>query len=307
MRRIRGVLVVLAVAALAACSSGGSESSDGGGADMAGPEVSQEQAEAGDGASVSDQGAVGRDVATETGERQVITTAHATVVVDDPEEAATDLAALTTAAGGHVQNRSVHQGEDDADYQSLPSASMTLRVPSAELEGVLTDLTDLGDVRDISQSSEDVTRTIVDLDARISALETSTARLEEIMAGAETSADLIDAEAALSERQAELESLLSQREHLADQVAMSTLHVELTTEPAPEVTADGFVGGLQTGWQALVSFVSVLVVTVGVLLPWLVLLAIPAAIIFVVTKRRRRRNTAPAGESEPEVAHSESS
>ncbi|SEE65829.1 protein of unknown function [Ruania alba] len=270
---------------------------------MAGPQVEQEAA--GDGASVADRDAAGRDV-DQTGERQVITTAYATVVVDDPEVAATDLATLTSAVGGHVQSRSVHQGENTDEYRSLPSASMTLRVPSDELEGMLADLADLGDVREVSQDSEDVTRTLVDLDARISALETSTARLEEIMAGAATSAELIEAEAALSERQAELESLLSQREHLAEQVALSTLHVELTAEDLPEVTADGFLGGLQTGWQALVSFVSVLVVTVGVLLPWLVVLAIPAVLLLVIAKRRRRRNDTPTNPNNPEPVPNES-
>ncbi|WP_159618025.1 DUF4349 domain-containing protein [Ruania rhizosphaerae] len=298
MRRIHGVIAAATLALLAACSAGTSTN------DSAGSEAGQPEM-AGDGASVADRDAAGSDV-DQTGERQVITTAHATVVVDDPEVAATDLATLTSAVGGHVQSRSVHQGEDTDEYRSLPSASMTLRVPADELEGMLTDLTDLGDVREVSQDSEDVTRTLVDLDARISALETSTARLEEIMAGAETSADLIEAESALSERQAELESLLSQREHLADQVAMSTLHVEMTTEPAPEVTADGFFGGLQTGWQALVSFVSVLVVTVGVLLPWLAVLAIPAVLLLVIAKRRRRRNDTPASPSEPTPVPNES-
>lgn len=204
------------------------------------------------------------------------------------------MATLTTAVGGYVESRSVHQGGDSE--RDLPSASLTVRVPADELEDVLADLADLGDVRDVSQSSDDVTTTLVDLDARISALETSTARLEEIMASAETSADLIEAEAALSERQAELESLVSQREAIADQVAMSTLHVQLTTEPAPEVTAEGFLGGLQTGWRALISFVDTVVVTFGVLLPWLVLLAIPTAVLLVVRKSRRRRASGGTGE-----------
>ncbi|QOR70345.1 DUF4349 domain-containing protein [Ruania alkalisoli] len=297
MRRIHGVIAAATLALLAACSAGTSTN------DSAGSEAGQPEM-AGDGASVADS--PGRDTDTEIGERQVITTAYATVVVDDPETAATDLATLTSAVGGHVQSRSIYQGENTYEYRSLPSASMTLRVPADELEGMLADLADLGDVRDVSQDSEDVTRTLVDLDARISALETSTARLEEIMAGAETSADLIEAEAALSERQAELESLLSQREHLADQVAMSTLHVQLTAEDLPEVTADGFLGGLQTGWQALVSFVSTLVVALGVLLPWLVVLAIPAAIIAVIVRRRRRKSGSPATPNNPEPVPNES-
>ncbi|UFU02749.1 DUF4349 domain-containing protein [Ruania suaedae] len=292
MRRIQGVIAAAALAMLAACSSGMSTS------DSAGPGSDQPEMADG-GGSMAD--APGRDTGTTVEQRQVITTAHATVVVDDPEQGASDVAGLATAVGGYVENRSVYRGEPDARDQ--PSADLTVRVPSDDLEGVLADLAELGELRDVSQSSDDVTATLVDLDARISALETSTARLEEIMATAETSSDLLEAEAALSERQAELESLLSQREQLADLVAMSTLHVQLTSAPAPEVSADGFLGGLQTGWRSLVSFVDTVVVTFGVLLPWLVLLTIPVAAIVVAHKRRRgREQTPPAGPPAAEVS-----
>lgn len=75
MRRIHGVLAAATLALLAACSAGTSHDSAGSGAGQ--PEM------AGDGASVADS--PGRDADTELGDRQVITTAHATIVVDDPE------------------------------------------------------------------------------------------------------------------------------------------------------------------------------------------------------------------------------
>src|SRR5699024_9813240 len=103
----------------------------------------------------------------------------------------------------------------------------TLRVPADELEQLMKDIEGSGEVVERSQNAEDVTDAVRDLDARISALEVSTERLEDIMGEADSAADLLEAEKALSERQGELESLVAQRDDLEDQVSMSTLEVEL--------------------------------------------------------------------------------
>lgn len=222
--------------------------------------------------------------------REVITTANATIVVTDPAESVDELAALVEDAGGRVDERVVRS--DTEAGGSPPSAAMTLRVPAEELETLLTELAGFGQVQELSQEAEDVTQAARDLDARIAALETSTDRLLEIIADADNSADLIAAEEALSQRQAELESLQSQREYLSDQVAMSTVRVDLIARDDPSVEAGGFLGGLASGWRALVTFANGLLVFTGVALPWLVLLGIPALIV-VVLVRRRRRNRSP--------------
>src|SRR5699024_10432345 len=123
-------------------------------------------------------------------------------------------------------------------------AWLTVRIPADELSQSITRIEELGEATEISLSSDDVTLRGRDLDARISALEASTERLIGLMAEAETSEALIAAEDALSERQAELEALRSERSYLSDQVAMSTLSISVSTERVVELEADGFVGGL---------------------------------------------------------------
>jgi hypothetical protein len=142
----------------------------------------------------------------------------------------------------------------------------------------------------VSVSRSDVTATAVDLDARISALQTSVARLQALMDGAATTDALLAAEAALAERQGQLESLQSQRALLADQVEMSTLSVHL--EPfgvAPAGGPGGFLEGLGTGWRALVSALGAAVVVLGILLPWAVVAAVVAAVVLVPVRLARRR------------------
>ncbi|GAB2600362.1 DUF4349 domain-containing protein [Pseudactinotalea suaedae] len=290
--RTRAVLAAasLTLLALAGCSSGGG--ADGGGSDQG----DSGQVGGDDGGVEEAAGDVDTPMSPIDGERrEVIITADASVLVDDPREAAVELAALAAASGGHVESRQEHAGTGEHD----PGwASLVLRIPSEELTGMIDDLADVGEVQSVSQSEEDVTSIAVDLDARIAALETSTDRLLEIMAGAETTEDLLATEKTLSERQADLESLQSQRAALSDRVAMSTLTVSLdSVPPSPAAARGGFLGGLESGWNALVSFVGSALVVLGALLPWLVAIGVPALLTVVFLRRRQRTPAATTGPS----------
>src|SRR4051794_41354020 len=238
--------VALALALLVGCSGPGSSSSSAGGG--------------GAGSVAAPGGAAG---ATDSdASRQVVTTATASVSVKDPATGAQRVSELVETAGGRVDERT-EQAASGEDQDSF--ADLVVRVPAAALTGLLADLEDIGDVTNVSVSRSDVTATTVDLDARISALQTSATRLQTLMDGAATTEALLAAEKALSERQEKLESLQSQRAQLADQVELSTLRVHL--EPfgvAPAGGPDGFVEGLGTGWRALVSALGAAVVVLGV-------------------------------------------
>ena len=127
-------------------------------------------------------------------------------------------------------------------------------MPADQLQDVVDELDDVGEVTATNLSRQDVTEQTVDLEARIDAAQASVDRLTALMAQAQSVADLIAAEAALSERQALLESYQQQLEMLDDQVAMSTLSVTVRRTSSPS-TADpaGFGDGLAAGWNGLVA------------------------------------------------------
>ncbi len=276
MRRfLSTAALTFATAVLVGCS--GPDSSDSGGATAGG---------AGGGMEVPE---VAEDVADADEDRQVVTTASASVAVEDPAAAARRISELVEAAGGRVDERT-EQAASGEDGVEGAVADLVVRVPAAALTDLLADLEDLGDVESVSVSRSDVTATAVDLDARISALRTSVARLQALMDGAATTEALLAAEEALAERQEQLESLQSQRALLADQVELSTLTVHL--EPfgvAPAGGPDGFGDGLGTGWRALTSAVGAAVVVLGVLLPWLGVAALVAGAVLVPVRLLRRR------------------
>jgi hypothetical protein len=224
--------------------------------------------------------------------RQVVTTATASLAVRDPADSAQRVSELVGSLGGRVDERTEQAASGG---NGTASADLVVRVPAAALTGLLADLKKLGDVTNVSVSRSDVTATAVDLDARISALRTSVARLQGLMQNAATTDALLAAEKALSDRQANLESLQSQRALLADQVELSTLTVHLgPVGVAPAHGPRGFLEGLGTGWRALVTTLGVTVVVLGVLLPWLALVAFVATAALVLLRRVRRRWRRPA-------------
>src|SRR5699024_4132124 len=213
MRRTRGIAaaVLVTMLALAGCGSAGQ-----GGADRA-PSAQEDMDTAQPQGQAATEGqAPGQDGTVEV--REIITTAEVSVVVADPVHSTSEVVQLAETAGGRVDQRTVQaeRTDDDGRADQPASARLTVRIPAADLDGFLTDLEQVGEIGRVSQTSEDVTQAAQDLDARIEALETSTDRLLQIMAEADDTTDLIAIEEALSQRQAELESLRSQRAYLSD-------------------------------------------------------------------------------------------
>ena len=282
MRRTATIPVFIALAALAltGCSAAGSSAETSYGGDSA-PQVQEFAADSSEGSP---------NVLVAPGDRQVITTGYVTITVDSPTDAAADAVRITEQSGGRVDGRSEYAPKDDTDKGS---ATLTLRIPSVRLTATLDELRKLGTVEEVSLNSQDVTQTTADLDARITALRASVDRLVTLLANASDTDTLLKVETTLSDRQAQLESLESERRYYADQVSLSTVTLNLvSTYNAPITEPDTFLSGLITGWNAFVAFFAGLLVALGVLLPWLIFAGIiTAAVILIVrfTSKRKLR------------------
>lgn len=244
--------------------------------------------------------------AAEAGDREIVATASATVRVQDSAAAAQRIAEAATQAGGYVESMSVGgarlpsaqdpvvgreaEGADGVSAPAYQDAWITVRIPAERLTDSISALSKVGDVTASEVQQRDVTTEAVDLRARVEALTASVDRLTELVSKASSTADLISAEDALAERQAERDSLRQQLTVLETQVRLSSLTVTLTTpEPAVEADPAGFGDGFAAGWNGLVAMLNGIVVTLGFLLPWLVVLAVVVLIVWVARRARRRR------------------
>jgi len=237
-----------------------------------------------------------------TSDREVITSGSVTMTVADPEDVAAQLSRQVEGLGGWVEELSQQAASDYTEA----SAHLVVRIPSTDVTSTLASLEEYGTVEDVTLNRTDVTMQVRDVEARIRALRLSIERMEDLLARATSTEDLVDAEQMLTDRQSQLESLLSQQAQLADQVAMSTLEIQLWApdalpEPEPE-SPKGFWGGLVTGWEAFLTFGERALLVLGVLLPWIAFFAVIAAIILVIARTAQRRRAAkglPAASPRP--------
>ena len=254
------------------------------------------------GAMSAEGGGVAADpgkAAVEDTSREIITTAQVQLRVADVQDAADEIAALAAAHGGYVESADIgsREGQTDASMPAPPSEPgsgwISIRIAADDLDEVLTALGDDGEVLRSSVSRQDVTSTAIDLRARIDAAQASVTRLTELMAKSGSVGDLIAAESALSERQALLESYQQQLKSLDEQVALSTVTVQLTERTtATEADPAGFGDGLLAGWNGLIVTLNGLVVALGFLLPWLVIAGAALLVIWLIRRRRRADRTA---------------
>ncbi|MGK0715689.1 DUF4349 domain-containing protein [Leucobacter sp. W1153] len=278
----------LLVAPLSACASGlnGLES-------MASPDQS---ARGVDGVLVSPDSAEMVDQTTEAQQvgQQVIHSGDATIFVGDPAAAADDVRDLAENLGGYVDSQTVSEASED----SRARATLAIRVPADEFDAAFEALHEVGEVVNQSRSALDVTLQYVDLEARVEALQGSVDRLTELMSGAASTGELIEAETALSQRQQELDSLRAQLKSLESQVSYSSIWVSLETESVLPGGPANFWEGLIAGLDSILKAAAAALVFFGVLLPWTVLIAVVVVLVLWLVRLGRKRHTSHPGHGE---------
>lgn len=228
-----------------------------------------------------------------TTERMVVRTASLDLVVPDTEKALDDVQAMARELGGYVVSVEAYQ------YQEGRQATVTLRIPAENLDTALDRLRAMATtVRRESVSGQDVTDQYVDLESRLRHLEAKEKQLLEFLDRAEDTEAVLAVYEHLSATQAEIEQVKGRMQYLENQAALATVTVSLT----PDVMAQPLETGgwnlpatvrsaVETLLNVLEFFVKALIYIVIVVLPALILVALPIFGIFLLVRwlvRRRR-------------------
>ena len=288
---------LLGLGSLSACAG----ASDDAGGDSSGSaavdqsEVAPKPAEGDRGAGVvaGGQGSVAPEtVRAGTGDK-LVRRANLQLKVDSLRGSAERIRSIATTQGGSVLSEELYSSEG-AGVDT--AGSITISVPASSLDSTIGLIEKVGDVQFRSSSSEDVTATYVDTEARVTSLTESVGRIRDLLATAKNISDLVALENELSRRQAELDALTAQLANLKDAVAMSPISITLSTDDFEPVTAGGFLSGLRSGWSAFLTSLSVLATALGAVLP----VALAGALVGVpVAMWWRRRRVGPV----PALAH----
>ena len=336
---------VTAIAAIAAgslftvvaCTSGSANSSAAGGysaaepqarSDAGSPEVyptAAQEAPAAEGGSAADaaagSGSAGLAAVT-LDSSKVIKTADLSIRLQVEPVAATDDAAADREANAAARAAAI--GAAGASARGIAtgvggflssadgggsSLTISVRVPADQYDTAIDRLGALGEITSRTETSQDVTAEVVDVNSRVESMTASVARVRALLAQATTIAEVISIESELSVREANLESLQQQQASLAGQTAMSTITVSftaVTNDPSvpPPAEPSGFVAGITAGWNALMDFFRWIGGALGAFLPFLPLVLIVVVLIWWPIRRTRRRRAAAAAAaaSTPPVA-----
>jgi hypothetical protein len=230
-------------------------------------------------------------------EPAIISKASVSMESDDVEQARFDAIEVMDKYHGSLQADESATGEDGA----MKTARIAIRVPSKDFEAAYADLQTIGENVSARSGSEDVTTEVIDVEARIRAQEQSLARMEALLGQAQSLRTVIAIESQLTRRQAELDSLKSRQAFLDDQTSDATIivHIERTPEkeePKEDEDDKGFLAGLSDGWDNLAAATVGLATVLGLLLPFLVVIALVGVPIAVLVRRWR---PAPAPVTEP--------
>jgi hypothetical protein len=316
--RAAGILTAITMTAvMAACSTNGSDddsadsgmsevapgqASDGGAADSAGSAEAPSEASRDFGDTTSSEsdavsGSSPGSGSTPQMERAIIASGAISLSSKDVGETRREVQRIVDAQGGDVTEENTESDEDgETSY-----ARLVIRVPSSKFSASMEALEQAGVLRSSTRGSDDVTTEVIDTGVRVRAQEASLKRVELLLAEARSLKDIIWIESQLTSRQAELDSLKSQQSWLKDQTSLSTITVDISTQPAKakekkdDDTPAGFVAGLEGGMKAMGAAFVALATILGALLPFALVALVLGVPIWWVSRRRKVTRPAPAG------------
>ena len=152
--------------------------------------------------------------------REIIFTASVAVGVDDVEAAGAQAAQVIEDVGGFISAQNTSGGAE-------PRSEITFKVDPANFAEALERLAGIGELRNQTVSSDDVTERVVDLQSRIDVTQLGVDRLREAMEAATDLDDFAELEALLLSREADLEVMRGTLRTLRDRIDLATITLVL--------------------------------------------------------------------------------
>lgn len=240
--------------------------------------------------------AEGAEVGTvASADRKLIRTVDLEIQTKTFDEVLEKIQTKVQQLGGYIEQSSLDTGS--AYYSSYNrNGSLTVRIPSQELDSFIENVKENANVTYLSESTEDITLKYVDTESRKNALETEQARLLELLEKAETVEEIITIESRLSEVRYQLESYTSQLRTYDNQVDYSKVYIninevdrETKTEPKSfwEKVTDKFESSVYGIGRDLENFAIWFLGSSPYLVIWAVVIA--AAVFVLKTVKRKKK------------------
>ncbi|MBW4523087.1 MAG: DUF4349 domain-containing protein [Scytolyngbya sp. HA4215-MV1] len=198
---------------------------------------------------------------------QLIKNASLEMTVASVENAQKTVSTIVQTQQGDVLELQDQTPQTERDHHTL---SMQLRIPQERLDAALDALAALGTVQERSITAEDVSTQLIDLSARLRNLRKTEQTLLGIMERSGSVGDVLKVAQEVSRTREQIEQIAAQVSHLNNQVAYSTITLQLVEATATNRSGQPL--GLQFGetWKRATTSVSSLTVSLLKLGLWLI-------------------------------------
>ena len=189
---------------------------------------------------------------------QLIKKANLSLDVESIDESFKKVREIVNAQQGDVLSLDDRGGDEiEGLKQSRRQIRFEMRVPADNLNRALDALTELGEVRDRSITTEDVSAQLVDIQARVSNSRKSEAALQEIMSRSGDISDVLEVSRELSQVRQEIEQMTARQESLKAQVRYSTISLSLESVVASSNVSNkpAFSRQISSSWRSATSSV----------------------------------------------------
>jgi len=223
-------------------------------------------------------------------DQKLIKTAYLTMKVEDMESSFRQFKEMIDKYGGFVSN------DNYRNFPDRKSRSMTIRVDAENLEVLLGEMAESGGyVENRSISITDVTEEFVDIGIRLENKRAVRDQYIRLLERASRVEDILKIENELRVIREEIEAKEGRLRYLKDQVALSTIHLEMNEEiilAQKPPTKSFFVKAyesIEAGWVLMVNIFLFLIRI------WPVLIILAAVIVILRKSLKKRRSHVTAG------------
>ena len=193
--------------------------------------------------------------------RTIIRNGYVSLEVESVGRAFEAAQALAAMHGGYVADSSF-SGDlgDDDEEERFVYANLTLRIPADRYDRVIDDLRELAlSVLSISTNTQDVTGEVTDLESDLRNLRAVEAQYLELLGHATEVGDVVLVHDRLTQTRGQIERIQGSLALLQSLADLSTLHVDLQSQP-PDEGADGgsLLDAARDGWEASLTTLNVI-------------------------------------------------
>lgn len=202
-----------------------------------------------------------------------------------------DLARLNAALQHH--SGYIEYSDVSSDRGSRRYASLTLRIPKANLDAYLKEVSGIARTVSVSESQEDVSERYSDTQTRLKTQTTKMDRLLDLLSKAIRVEDVLEIEREIADTQYRIDSLTGSLRGMDSKVDYSTVSLYLTEEVVTEAADEPGLGqrirlALSDAWNISVNLFEDFLIFAVVVLPYLIVIAILALIIRAFIRRKRK-------------------